>query len=332
MAITSGRLSLWGRLVAGLLCGVPGLLVPAQLSAQAQNDASEAQGSADEISTDPLTAEQRSLISRLQSIEWQPGPVTGPVTGQIGSMAQIQVPEGYNFVGAAGAQTLLEAYGNPRDPDVLAVIVPASDDESWTLVFQFDGIDDYVKDEDKDSIGADAILAGFNAGLAPQNEQRRSMGAEEIRSVSWAERPFYDPDTKNLTWAMLAESATGNSINHDIRMLGRRGVMEATIVGAPETCQQAVPEVRRLLAGYSFTSGNTYAEWKPGDHIAELGLAGLIGGGAAAVAARTGLLGKLGVALATGGKAIIVGLFVLGAAAWSFIKRLTSFGEETTRQ
>lgn len=175
MAITPGRLSLCGRLVAGLLCGVPGLLVPAQLSAQAQNDASEAQGSADEISTDPLTAEQRSPISRLQSIEWQPG----PVTGQIGSMAQIQVPEGYNFVGAAGAQTLLEAYGNPRDPDVLAVIVPVSDDESWTLVFQFDGIDDYVKDEDKDSIGADAILAGFNAGLAPQNEQRRSMGAEE---------------------------------------------------------------------------------------------------------------------------------------------------------
>ncbi len=271
-----------------------------------------------------LTPEQKALIEKLQSIQWQ----SGPTKGGVGTLAEVSVPEGFNYVGADGAQTLLEAYGNPRNPKVLAAIVPQNQEQDWTLIFQFDDIG-YVKDADKESINADELLEGFNAGLADGNERRRAVGAEEIQKISWTEQPFYDKETNNLTWAMLASFASGDSVNYDIRILGRHGVMEATIVGSPESYKTAVPEVKKILSGFTFTDGNKYAEWQPGDRMAQLGLAGLIGGGAVAVAGKAGLLGKLGAMIAKGGKAIIVVVLGLGAMIWSLIKKMLGMGEKT---
>ncbi len=56
-----------------------------------------------------------------------------------------------------------------------------------------------------------------------------------------------------------------------------------------------------------FNSGETYAEWKPGDKVAEYGLAGLIVGGAAAAAVKTGLFKGLWKILLVGGAAILAG-------------------------
>ena len=274
-----------------------------------------------------LTPQQIAMIEKLQSIQWQ----SGPMTGEIGSSAKISIPDGYEYVGAKGAQSLLEAYGNPRDNSILAAIVPKAKDQDWTLIFKFDDIG-YVKDEDKDSLDANKMLSTFNASLPAQNEERRAMGGEEITKFSWTEKPFYDQETKNLTWALRLHFPSGDSINYDIRILGRRGVMEATLLGDPEKYREAVPEIKALLTAFSFKEGDTYAEWQSGDRVAQLGLAGLIAGGATLVAAKTGLLAKFGVILAKSGKAIIVGILVLGATIWTFIKRLFGFGKSSTHE
>ena len=57
----------------------------------------------------------------------------------------------------------------------------------------------------------------------------------------------------------------------------------------PDTAA-AVADVNRVLTAYRFNSGDTYAEWRPGDKVAEYGLTGLIVGGAVAAAVKTGLL------------------------------------------
>jgi uncharacterized membrane-anchored protein len=274
-----------------------------------------------------LTPQQKAVLQKLQSIPWQ----SGPMTGEIGSMARIHIPEGYDYVGAKGAQTLLEAYGNPLDTSILAAIVPQAKDKDWTLIFKFDDIG-YVKDEDKDSLDAEKMLATFQASLPAQNAERRAMGGEEILKFSWTEKPFYDQETKNLTWALRLHFPSGDSINYDIRILGRRGVMEATLLGDPEGYRAAVPEIKTLLTQFSYNQGNTYAEWQSGDRVAQLGLAGLIGGGATLIAAKTGLLAKLGVILAKGGKAIIVGILVLGATIWTVIKRVFGFGKSSANE
>lgn len=273
---------------------------------------------------DEFSAAQMEALQRYESIVW----VEGPSTGKVGNIAEIAVPEGYRFTEAKGAQDLLELYGNPRNPDMLGAMEPLSENEDWTLVFQFSDIG-YVDDSDRDSLDADELMSSFKAGIPSGNAERRRLGLEEMDDMSWQEQPFYDPETNNLTWALKLDFPTGSSINYDIRMLGRKGVMEVTLIGDPATYAQAVPTVKNILTGYQFTTGNKYAEWKQGDKIAAVGLAGLVAGGATIAAAKTGLLAKLGVLIAKGGKAIIVGIVVFFGAIGSFFKKLLGGGGET---
>ena len=71
-------------------------------------------------------------------------------------------------------------------------------------------------------------------------------------------------------------------------MLGRTGVMSATLVSEPETLNADVKSFKKALENYKFNSGEQYSEFKAGDHVAEFGLAALIAGGAAAVATKKG--------------------------------------------
>ncbi len=49
-----------------------------------------------------------------------------------------------------------------------------------------------------------------------------------------------------------------------------------------------LPKFRNVLAGFSFTQGHQYAEFRQGDKMAKYGLSALVVGGAAAVAVKTG--------------------------------------------
>lgn len=271
-----------------------------------------------------LSPEQLALLQKYASIQWE----SGPYTGRIGNHAEIKLPAGFAFTGTQGAQDLLEIYGNPPNSSILAAIVPEDEEADWTLVFQFDDIG-YVDDSDRDALDAEALIKAFRDGIPAGNRERRSMGLEELHGMDWQVPPFYDPQTNNLTWGLKLDFASGSAINYDIRILGRRGVMQATLVGAPETYAAALPQVKTLLADFSYLSGNKYAEWSQGDKVAGVGLAGLVAGGGVVAAAKTGLLAKIGLILAKGGKGLIIGLIVLFATLGSFFKRLI-FGESAT--
>lgn len=281
-------------------------------------------GASAAIAQEGMSPEQFAMLQKYASIQWE----SGPYTGQIGNHAEIKLPAGFAFTGAQGAQDLLEVYGNPRDTSILAAIVPEDENADWTLVFQFDDIG-YVDDSDRDSLDAEALISAFREGIPASNRERRAMGLEELQGMAWQVPPFYDPQTNNLTWGLKLDFPSGSAINYDIRILGRRGVMQATLLGDPETYAAALPQVKTLLANYAYLSGNKYAEWSQGDKVAGVGLAGLVAGGGAVVAAKTGLLAKLGLIFAKGGKAIIIGVIVLFATVGSFLKRLI-FGESAT--
>jgi uncharacterized membrane-anchored protein len=104
-------------------------------------------------------------------------------------------------------------------------------------------------------------------------------------------------------------------INYNVRVLGRNGVMSVELVGSPEAVAAAMPKFRTLLAGFSYASGNKYAEFKPGDKIAKYGLTALITGGSAAVLLKTGILQKFL-------KFIIIGVAAVGAAVAKFFKKI----------
>lgn len=225
----------------------------------------------------------------IMAIPWQPG----PVTGSLGALAEIAVPEGQLFVDGDGARRFLELNHNPTNGDELGMVAAA--DFSWVVTFEYSDIG-HVNDDEKADLDAEALLASLREGNTEGNKLRQARGWSTLTLAGWALAPRYDVVTNNLEWAtnVRGDQSGVVTVNHDIRLLGRTGVMEAGLLVSPENYQAALAASKAMLAGFSFESGQRYDEFRQGERVAELGLAGLITGGAIAAAAKTGFLAKAG--------------------------------------
>ena len=225
-----------------------------------------------------------------ETLDW----VYGPAVCPLGDVAQIAVPEGYQFVDGDGARTVMEWLENPSSGREMGLVMPEpvpGGGVPWFLVFEFDPIG-YVKDDEKDKLDAEAILESIRRGTENANKIRRERGWEEFHVIGWQRSPFYDVMTNNLKWAIIGEAESGQAVNFSTRLLGRGGAMSADMVASPEDMGTFLPEYESLLESFSFTAGHRYAEWRPGDKVSKYGLTALVAGGAGAVAMKTGLLAK----------------------------------------
>lgn len=268
-------------------------------------------------SSTPVTAQPRELTPRqkqlLNSIKWQ----QGPCDAKVGSVATIKVPAGYHFVDASGTQAYLELNGDPPDANTLGILEPVRD-STWAIHFCYEDIG-YVKDDEKDKIDANALIDALKKGSVEANKKRAQMGSPPLDLVGWETPPFYDSATNRLTWAMRYQSQGQFIVNYNSKLLGRSGVMSATLVVSPEELQATVPTYQKLLQEFSFVPGKRYSEFREGDRVSEYGLAALVAGGAFAVAAKSGLLAKLI-------KPLIIGLAVVGGLIAKFWAKL--FGKK----
>ena len=241
----------------------------------------------------------------LESVKFQ----KGPATGDLGTTAKVKVPEGFVFAGGKDTRTIMEAMQNPTSGRELGFLAPA--DDSWFVVFEFSPVG-YVKDDEKDSLDADAILQSIKDGTADSNEERTRRGWPTLTILGWETSPRYNESTHNLEWAVKLESEGKPGVNHNTRLLGRGGVMEVTLVTDPSTLGDTIPKFNTLVSGFEFAQGQKYSEFRPGDKMAAYGLTGLIAGGGVAVAAKSGLfkwLWKLIVAAVVGVGAIAKKIF-----------------------
>jgi len=261
-------------------------------------------------SQEPETQQQPKV-----KIDW----AHGPVMGQLGDIAQIKVPEGYAFSGEEGAQKVLELTHNLTSGRELGVIVP--DKGGWYLIFEFSETG-YVKDEEGGHLDADAILKNIQDSTEAANEERRQRGWKAFHVNGWEKQPYYDALTHNLTWAIVGKGddpSEGESVNHSVRVLGRRGTMNVDLVVSPEDYAASKEQLDSLMSGFIYNPGSRYSDFTAGDKVAEYGLTALIVGGAGAVALKTGLLAKLW-------KFIVLAI----AALVGFIKKIfrAIFGQE----
>jgi uncharacterized membrane-anchored protein len=271
-----------------------------------------------------LTPDQQRARDLYQPIQWQ----TGAGDGKLGTVATIKIPEHFRLAAGPGAAAWMELCQNPPNPNLLGVLMP-EDNSDWFITFTYSDTG-HVPDDDHAKLDADAILNHIRQGSVSGNEERRKRGWSTIEILGWLRPPAYDPVTKHLTWAVNASSDGVGVCNYDMRLLGRTGVMQVTLVADPASTPELIPQANQLAAGCDFNSGSKYAEWHVGDKVAEYGLAGLITGGAAVAAAKTGLLSKLFVILAKGGKAIIIGVLALAAGIWKFITGFLGGKREST--
>jgi uncharacterized membrane-anchored protein len=243
----------------------------------------------------------------------------GPAKAHLDTYAEIKVPEGYVFIDGKGTRSLLKAKGEPTSGHEVGLLV--STNESWSVFFEFSDIG-YVKDDDKDKLDPDKLLDSIKRGTAEANKERERAGNPPLQIVGWEVPPKYDATTHNLEWAIRATSEGRPLLNYNTRLLGRKGVMEVVLVVDPEKLKETLPVFRNLLTGYTFSSGQTYAEYRQGDKVAKYGLAALVLGGAAVGAAKLGLLGPLLIFLKKAWKLVVVAVAAVAASIKKFFARL----------
>ncbi len=295
--------------VFALLC-IPAASISAQDSSFAQNP----------------WADETSPLHRLK---W----AHGGQEGDLGTVAYFVIPERCRLTDGAGARDFLSMTQNiPSGTEQGLLLCPAAPGEEWPwfVVFRFEETG-YVRDDEAKELDGDKILSTIKRGTERANTIRKEKGWDEMFVDGWVRAPHYNPASHNLTWSIKGHSSDGTSINHAVRLLGRRGVLHANLVAAPEQMATAVPVFDTLMASASFQRGHRYSEWRKGDKVAAYGLSALVVGGAGvAVASKLGLLGKLGAVFAKLfaklGKLIIVALAAIGAA----IKKLFSRKREAT--
>ena len=244
---------------------------------------------------------------QFEGVTW----LKGPGVGELGTTAQVQLPAGFVFADAHDTRILMTATHNPTTGREIGFVAPAGED--WFAVFEYDAVG-YVKDDEKDSLDAVALLDSIKTGTEASNKERLKNGWPPLSILGWETPPRYDEVTHNLEWAVRAQSDGSPVVNYNTRILGRGGVMEVTLVTEQERLAETLPKFKAMLAGFDFNSGQKYSEFRAGDKTAAYGLAGLIAGGGVAVAAKSGILKWLW-------KVIVAAVIGLGALAKKLFSR-----------
>jgi uncharacterized membrane-anchored protein len=260
------------------------------------------------LAISPLPAQNSDAKPKLNVLH-------GPAKALLEKIAQVDVPPGYVFIDGKSTRALLKAEGEPVSGHELGILEATN--EHWTVMFEFSDIG-YVKDDDKDKLDADKLLDSIKRGTAEANKERVRNGNPPLEIVGWEQPPKYDETTHNLEWAIRGTSEGRPILNYNTRLLGRKGVMEVVLIVAPDKLQETLPTFRNLLTGYSFQTGQNYAEYRSGDKVAKYGLAALVVGGAAVGAAKLGLFAWLAVFLKKGWKLVVVAF----AAVAAFVKKI----------
>lgn len=247
--------------------------------------------------------------------------------------ATLDLGDAYIFYGPEDARRILtEAWGNPPGAaeGVLGMVMPAGTtpfSDAWGGVVTYEETG-YVSDEDAASADYDELLEQMQEGAEADNAIRRESGYPTVSIVGWAEAPKYDASNHSVIWAreLAFDDSEINSLNYDLRTLGRRGVLSINLVSTMPELENIRLAASDFASHASFDVGARYQDFDDStDPRAGYGIAGLVAGGAGlAVAKKAGFLAVLLKFL----KPILIGLAVLGGVLWKPIMRMFGRKEE----
>ena len=250
-----------------------------------------------------------------------------------GGIAKINLPPTLRYLGPDDTATVLERiWGNPpARKKSLGMLVPAgvsfASEQAWAVVISYQD-DGYVKDDDASKINYDDLLKTMREGVKANNAERVKEGYPSIELIGWAAPPRYDAAAKKMYWAKEARIAdsTENTLNYDIRVLGRRGVLVLSAIAGMSQLAEIEAATPMLLGAVDFQEGHRYTDFNPGtDKVATYGLAALVAGG---VLAKTGFLKVLIAGVFAAKKFIIIGIVALAGIIKKFFGGKTRTREE----
>lgn len=267
---------------------------------------------------DPADSLQ-AVLKAMDSIEASYTYKTGQI--ELGNkLASINIPKGFKYLdGPQSEKVIYDLWGNPRDNDkVLGMIFPENGGvmnySSWAFVITYEDMG-YVKDKDADDINYEDMMKEMKADAEKANPERIKQGYSAMHMIGWAEKPYYDKSKKVLYWAkeiQFGEDST-NTLNYDVRVLGRKGVLSLNAVASIDQLQEVDKYKGQILSMVEFNSGNKYSDYDSGvDKVAAWTIGGLVAG---KVLAKVGLFALILKNI----KLVLLALVAGGSAVWRFI-------------
>lgn len=273
---------------------------------------------ADEKQPTPQQMEAfKKIMKTIGELQYQSGEIS-----LVGGKAKIKLSDDFRFLDPANARkVLVDIWNNPPEAgSVTGMIVPKGinflDENGWAAIIQWKE-EGYVKDSDFEGTDFNKMLAQLKEASAEASKERVRRGFPPMELTGWATPPHYDKQTHKLYWAKSYKvNGPDQQLNYDIRVLGRAGFLEISILSAMSQLHDIEAKAPTILGMVDFTDGNRYADYKAGtDKVAAYGIAGLIAGG---VLAKAGFFKLIWVGILAAKKFIIIAVVAIGA----WIKRM----------
>jgi uncharacterized membrane-anchored protein len=252
---------------------------------------------------------EQSLIYKTGIIELESGNAT------------LTVPKAFRYLDKAQSiYVLTDLWGNPADSTILGMLVPANRgilaDNGWAFVISFEEMG-YVKDDDADDIDYDDLLSEMKKETEEVNPERIRQGFESIKLIGWASKPFYDKELKTLHWAKEFQfgEMTTNTLNYNLRVLGRKGVLNLNAVATMNELPEVKTHIDDIIKCVQYKDGDKYSDFNPDiDNVAAWTIGGLVAG---KVLAKVGFFALL----LKSWKLILLGIAGASGAIWKFFSR-----------
>jgi uncharacterized membrane-anchored protein len=248
----------------------------------------------------------------------------GPADVTLLDQAVLKLPDGYAFIPKAEGARLMRAMGNTISESLfVGLFVGTKPDDDWIVVAQYIK-DGYIKDDEARNWDADELLRNIKDGTEEDNKDRAARGFRELEVLGWAEKPTYDAATHRLVWALLSKhkgepDSEEKGVNYNTYALGRDGYFSLNLLTSADRVATDKVAAHELLAALSYNPGKSYGDFNAStDHIAEYGIAALVGG---VVAKKLGLFALIGVFVAKFAKLIGIAALAVGGGIWNFFRR-----------
>ena len=240
-------------------------------------------------------------------------------------VATLHLNSDYRYLDPKETEKLLVAWGNPPDAakDTEGAVVPTAvdpfEEQGWAVVLSY--MDDgHVDDSDARKIDYKDLMSDMKKSTRDDNGEREKAGYGKVELLGWATEPRYDASTHKMYWAKeLDFGGSQHTLNYDVRVLGREGVLSMNAVAGMNQLNSIQRDMISLQGLADFNSGYRYEEYnKSTDKLAAYGLGALVAGG---VAAKMGLFAKLFAMLLAAKKLIIAGIVAIGGVFARLFKR-----------
>lgn len=252
-----------------------------------------------------------------------------PRKGEInlsGVPVTLSVPAGMIYYSQADTKRILEdLWGNAPGYEQAGMLANEGADlsaiETWGAIISYEDTG-YVSDADARDIDYDDLLKDMKSRTRAESKQNVQDGYPSMELVGWATAPRYEAGAHRLYWAkelVFDEAREDPTLNYDMRMLGRGGVLSINFVSNMSQLDSIESVAASVLAAPQFNEGQAYGDYVKGDATAGYGIAALVAGGAGVAALKKG--GFFAALLLFLKKGWVL-VFAFGAAIWGGIKRM----------